>query len=294
MKLLKRKKIGIYGKPSNQLAAAIYEGASALNFAPFFRNPGPFGYDQFEDFDYVVAIGLVDKGRLIRDAYNSVKQVPVFIADAGYILRDQGYYQFGLNDLNWLPETAEPDRAENMGLVVDAKRKTAGEYILVCGQKPGDSQHDIDVDKWQVETTRKLRELTDKEIIFRPHPKVKSIKPSLGKQLKNAFAVVTYNSTAAYEAILKGVPVFCDPCAAYASLCDTDLAGIETPKSRAKFTRQKLFDRLAYAQWTLEELTTPEPLRLLIDKGNFWMQAAKKQKRQESSEDQPGEQINAV
>ena len=257
--------VACYGKTSNQLMSAIHQGAGAIGLRPFFRNPQAFKPKEVSNADFAVALGLAGTGRAVRDAYRAIGAA-VLVVDSGYILRSQGYYQLGWNGLNALPFTAPHDRAAEMGLIAQAKRKPASVgHVLVIGQKPGDAQHDIDVDAWKDATIDMLQEYTDRPIHYRPHPQVQKPTTTLQDALAACHCMVTHNSTAAYEAIMAGVPVICDPCAAYADVCETDLSKIETPYYGSKASRQKLMDRVAYGQWAIEEMRSGAALQFLLE-----------------------------
>lgn len=255
-------RIGLYAKTSNPAMSAVYKGAEAIGLRPFFRNPKAFQSRDAGGFDLVVTLGLSGNARLVRDTYREMG-VPVLLIELGFIFRDQGYLQFGIDDLNWLPDFAYHDRAESMGLVAQAKRKQ-GSFILIAGQLPGDNQHSINVSEWREKTSTYLHELSELPVYFRPHPRVEKPQNTISEALEGCHCLVTHNSTAAYEAIRQGVPVICDPCAAYAEVCETRLENIASPKFSGKMKRQKLLDRVAYAQWAPEEIETGEPLNFLI------------------------------
>jgi len=255
-------KIGLYGKSSNTALRAIHDGAMQLGFDAAFCKREGFSV---EGFGLVVLIGMHEKSRTVRDAYQAIG-TPVLILDSGYILRDHGYFQAGWNGLNALPPTAPHDRAAEMGLIAQTKRKPVPDgHILICGQKPGDAQHDIDVDAWKDATIDMLQEYTDRPHCYRPHPRVKKPDFSLSEILQGCHCMVTYNSTAAYEAIMAGVPVICDPCAAYADVCEVDLSRVETPRFGTKAARQRLLDRVAYGQWTMDEMRSGAALQFLLE-----------------------------
>jgi glutamate synthase domain-containing protein 3 len=71
--------------------------------------------------------------------------------------------------------------------------------------------------------------------------------------LKNAHAVVNYNSSPTVVAAIEGVPIFVlDPERSQAkSVANTDLLEIETPK---EFDREKWIQQMAQMHWTLSEL----------------------------------------
>lgn len=99
-----------------------------------------------------------------------------------------------------------------------------GKHILVCLQRDGGwSMKGVNMNQWTDQTVRKLRTLTDRPILIRPHPKHK-MDLSLLKQLpgvseskddstlendlQGAWASVFYNSSSSVAAALAGIPVF--------------------------------------------------------------------------------------
>jgi hypothetical protein len=83
--------------------------------------------------------------------------------------------------------------------------------------------------------------------------------------LRDAWAVVTISSNSGHEALLAGVPVFCDSRAMYAALANTSLAALEEPHFPAPAELRRYLARVAYAQWTLAEIETGAPIRFLLD-----------------------------
>lgn len=99
----------------------------------------------------------------------------------------------------------------------------------------------------------------------RPHPGTGPAKP-LAEDLADAAAVYTWNSGAALQALLLGVPVwYCFPLwiggragAPWAQL------GYMPPNTDPE-ARLAMFRRLAWAMWTLDEIKTGEPIRRLLE-----------------------------
>lgn len=126
---------------------------------------------------------------------------------------------------------------------------------------------------WDSDTIETLKRKTQKNIVFRQHPKgkyfnikdnqrvlngVKISSPNeknipLGKDLENAWAMVTWNSNSATEALLEGVPVFyCSPNIISSDCCNHGLHNIETPNRPDN--RKMVFDRIAWCQYSLLEV----------------------------------------
>jgi hypothetical protein len=139
-----------------------------------------------------------------------------------------------------------------------------GHHVLVCLQRDGGwSMKGTDMAAWTDVTVRRLRRLTDRPIVVRPHPKhgmdlsaltklpgVTQSPPghSLQQDLVGAWAAVFYNSSSSVAAVLNGVPVFVsdDDCVAWA-VANSDLDQIEAPGMPDR--TQWLYD-LSAAHWT--------------------------------------------
>ena len=89
---------------------------------------------------------------------------------------------------------------------------------------------------------------TKKEIVVRK----KDSKESLSEQLKEAFACVTFQSTACIDAVLEGVPSFCDGISCGLPVSKTNLLEIEQPYYAED--RQKWIDSLMANQYTMSEI----------------------------------------
>ena len=75
----------------------------------------------------------------------------------------------------------------------------------------------------------------------------------LAEQLKDAYAVVVYNSNAALECLQAGIPVICqNVCAAYP--LSFELADLETDRLANEPNRMQLFYDLANSQFTKDEM----------------------------------------
>ena len=144
--------------------------------------------------------------------------------------------------------------------------RTDGQHILVCLQRDGGwSMKGADLAQWTIKTVTRIRQLTNRPILIRPHPKFpinlnnllalpdvhRSTGNTLQQDLSGAWAAVFYNSSSSVAAVLAGVPVFADDndCVAWA-VANTDLAHVESPAMPDR--TQWLYD-LSAAHWTDEE-----------------------------------------
>lgn len=265
--------IGLYALEYNVEMAAFADGLKAASLPFKWRNHNHFKKDETEDFSLVVVSGLRDKGREIRDAYEGLG-VPVVVVDYGYLNRvhgvddyETGHWQVGLGRLGWLPPVDCPnDRFNSLGLdVID--RKNWGNDVLICGQYSGDPSHgltDGQMIVWAEHAIEEARiKYPDCRILWRPHPKMEKPQDVFGHDGLSAGiidwddvrAVYCINSTIGNEAILNGVPVDCREDATY-----NEIALVSDVEKRLSY-----FHRLAYGQWTLDEMRSGKAIRFLCN-----------------------------
>lgn len=127
----------------------------------------------------------------------------------------------------------------------------SGRYILVLPPTQAIARlYGINYEEWLKETMNTIKKYTDRPIIIRN----KTEKIPLQNQLKEAWAVVTYQSTAAIEAIINGVPVFCDEICCAKPVAETDFTKIEKPKYTDNDFRKKWIDSLLSCQFSMSEI----------------------------------------
>lgn len=132
--------------------------------------------------------------------------------------------------------------------------RRGGSDVLVCVQS--EWHHTVWADEprsvWLRRTLKMLKKHTDRPVIVRDKPLRKPGTIAFDQALRNAWAVVTYNSRVAIEAILAGVPAFVSvPCAA-SPMAGADLAQIENPLRLDG--REEWAAVLAANQWTVTEI----------------------------------------
>lgn len=211
------------------------------------------------------------------------KNLDVIVLETGYINRGDGenhHYAAGFNGLNGRADfrnhDSPDDRAIKLrksGLMRVLNWLEGGEYILLCGQVPWDaSVENSDHLLWLQAAVDRLKAYSQREILFRPHPKcgigyrlITGVKMSMGtpieSDLERAHCVVTYNSNAGVDALLRGVPVFAHD---RGSMCwdvaNKSLICVDFPN---KPDRTPWLNDLCYTQWTLDEMRSGETWRHL-------------------------------
>lgn len=152
--------------------------------------------------------------------------------------------------------------------------KKHGDYILITCQRDGGwSMDGLKIINWLHPLLQNIRRHTDREIRVRFHPgdkkiqkhiqqlqaighkvKISSPTSTLLKDLHDAYAVISYNSSPAVVAAIEGVPVFVlDPKRSQAAdVANTSLTNLDNPSY--EFDREAWLRRLAMSHWSLDEL----------------------------------------
>jgi len=170
-----------------------------------------------------------------------------------------------------------------------------GENILIMGQLDGDSSLIEMIESgyetffdWTIDIIKKIRKHTDRNIVFRPHPKslinyeeiinelnkdygnitlsqnkttpldydiTKNGGNSLYDDFKKSHCVITLNSNSAIEAICEGIPVFAlDKGSMAYDVAHTNLSEIENLRYDMDLTQW--CNEIAYTIWNDEEIKT--------------------------------------
>ena len=124
--------------------------------------------------------------------------------------------------------------------------KTNGDYILIIA--PSNFQIEYhNIGSWVDDTIKILKQYTDRPIKVRDK---KSMKP-LREEVQNAYAVVSHNSAVVVDAVVNGVPVFCDKMNMGVPIGLTDFSKIEQPIKPARINW--IYSLLAN-QFTMSEI----------------------------------------
>jgi hypothetical protein len=182
----------------------------------------------------------------------------VFYGDHGYFGRAR-YFRITVNGYQHDGRgPARSQRFDTFQRPVQPWRKT-GSHILIC---PNSATHfrlfGLDVDAWMHDCLTTLRAHSDRPI----RQRWKGDPVPITDDLKDCWAVVTYSSAAALDALIAGVPVFvlADFAAAY-RFGSPGLSRIESPEYPTG--REPFLWNLAANQWTLDEIRRGDAWRAL-------------------------------
>ena len=192
-----------------------------------------------------------------------------------------------MNNGNFLSDNSPPDRWEMMRSLWKVKyepwRKPTPDAPILFVLQPKDnwSMNELDPIDWFNNVYKKLRPLTKRKFLIRPHPnhmaamenrkdefpadceliigqkffkgdEKKHYRFNFQEALNNCHAVISHNSTATIDSCIRGVPTFVTSDLAICwPVANTDLLKIESPIYPDR--TQWVYD-LGYKQWTEKEI----------------------------------------
>lgn len=213
------------------------------------------------------------KRKLIKECWETGRQF--YYMDSGYIgnykspgnpLGWKVWHRIVKNDLQHKHIIDRPDdRWRRLGQEIHKPKK--GKHILLVtpSEKPC-KFYGIDRDTWVRETVEKIKLYTDRPIVIRDKAsRPERIVKTIYDDLNNCHALVTYQSIAAVESVLYGVPAFTLAPTAADVVCDQDLSLLENPTVQEEEKIYKWACHLSYGQFHTEELKSGKAYRMLLD-----------------------------
>lgn len=212
-----------------------------------------------------------------REAKEYVKKgYKVLVMEHGYIGNRRKYSSLAWNGLNGhgiFPETQNDngERFREHGGVLKPWKTGGGGALILC-QLPGDqSLAGVNIEQFYVELANKLK-MQNEPCFFRQHPvaikKGKLLRVPYAREMRTDLAdslsrvkySLCYNSNSSVDSILNGTPcvVFDKGSMAY-EMCGKEVGDIRRPD------REEWAHRLAWKQWTLEEIANGSALKRLVD-----------------------------
>lgn len=245
-----------------------------------------------------------EKNKVVRgDKYLYMKESgkPTIVSETTPFRQYGGYMRFGWHSYGWSDANCNNENVGSERWNKFEKRTgitfkdwhSPGDYVLLMGQKEGDSalmplfEKGKHFHAWVLETILEIRKHTDRKIVFRPHPrtatrgvallekllhKEKLVNVEITKNLtiggnqggvgldndlKGAYCVVTFNSLSGVEAAINGIPVFAlDGGSMVYPIAHKDLSQIENLNYDIDLQDWK--NKIAYTIWNKEEVSTGE------------------------------------
>lgn len=118
--------------------------------------------------------------------------------------------------------------------------------------------------KWVSKTLKTLKKHTDREIVIREKAgRGERTNDTIYDAFEDVYAVVTYNSIAAVEAIQSGIPALCTAPTAASAVTTSDFTQIENPPRLSEDIIYKWLSSVAYGQFSLDEILTGQAWQLV-------------------------------
>lgn len=147
------------------------------------------------------------------------------------------------------------------------KALQSGPILLVTPSEKPCQFYNLDKKRWVEETVAEIKKYTDRPIVIRE----KGLRPDRIKDNSVAsqcardqiYAVVTYQSMAALEAMHYGIPAFTLAPSCVDSVSNRNLSDIENPNYPAEDKFLNLLHYLSYCQYTLDEINRGVALSMI-------------------------------
>jgi len=258
---------------------AFLQGAKTLGITPV---------EDAMDADCAVIWSVLWQGRMRKNqaVYNHYRSQgkPVFIIEVGALDRGRTW-KISVNNITAAGEYAndsnfELDRAGKLGIDLGYSAAQSNPAILIVGQH----QHSLQwaemdtVAAWVNKTVNQLRTLTDRPIVFRPHPRnlvrlsdsaVHTERPTKLPNTYDKFdinfnyhCIVSYNSGPGIQSAVAGTPIICH----HSSLAYPISEKIENINHPSLPDRSVWFQQILHTEWTIEEIAQGIPQRRILCK----------------------------
>jgi hypothetical protein len=172
-------------------------------------------------------------------------------------------------------QNSTPDKwneiSQMLGVTLAPNKNKSDGYILICMQRDGGfAMKTLNPIYWLQDKIIKIREITRRPIVIRPHPgqyTMADFSEFFGKQaaknnirvvdpahstlltdLQGAHSAIFFNSSASVASVCEGIPIFVDDisCVSW-NVANKNIADIENPKT---FEREQWIYNLAAAHWS--------------------------------------------
>ena len=232
-------------------------------------------YDyNYQDKKDSILIRSLAKRKVIWECQKSNQNF--YYMDSGYV----GNYKCEVNPMGWklyhriVPNGLQhneiverpDDRWRKLKTKIHTRKKGGSHILLVTPSSKPCKFYGVKLEEWKNETIETICKYTDRPIVVREkQPRFQRLRRSIYQDLDNAHALVTYNSIAAIESILYGIPAFALAPTAADPVANKNLWNIEKPKHLSKDEVYAWACHLAYGQFHIDELKNGTAHRILME-----------------------------
>jgi len=233
-----------------------------------------YRYDIATDHNQLVLRGIL-KHKIMKQCLEDGNNF--YFMDSGYVgnnisnKNSQGvklYHRIVLNDLQHKTIQARPsDRWDRLGVIPHPRRYGRRIIVAAPDEKPC-RYYGIDQQQWIRETVAAIKKYTNRpiEVRQRAAARIDRVKNEPLSQLlaKDTHAVVTFNSVAAVESVLAGVPAFVlAPSHVAEPVGNQDLTRIDNPFYPDRDLLAAWCHSMAYGQYHVKELKDGTAFRMM-------------------------------
>lgn len=223
-----------------------------------------------------ILIRSMSKRKLIHECWKNGHTF--YYMDSGYIgnYKSQSnprgwklWHRIVKNDVQHSDIIDRPDdRWKRLNYSIENPKQGRHILLVTPSEKPC-KFYGVDRDQWVKDTVVEIEKHTDRPIIVRDKaPRQERIESTIFDDLKDCHAVVTYQSIAAVESVLYGVPAFTLAPTAADPVCDKTLSLIETPTQQDRDKLYKWACHLAYGQFHIDEFKDGTAYRILMNENS--------------------------
>jgi hypothetical protein len=240
---------------------ALLAGFKRLGYATSEQVPGAITAS-----DVLVIWNRYGAGERIAARFDEIGAA-VLVMENGYLPHPSGADTLALARDQHLGAGASPagDRARFAGWGVELapwQDRGAAAPVLIAPQRGFGPSGVAMPHGWAEGIAAHIRRLTERPVRIRPHPGPHQPARALADDLAQAFCVVVWASRVGIEALVAGVPVI-SPFRKWIAAPATG-GLIEDIRCPARPDRLPAFERLAWAQYTVEEIADGWPLAGLL------------------------------
>lgn len=237
------------------------------------------GQPVIKDLDYsdstgpIVLRGIM-KHKVMKQCWQD--QRPFVYVDTGYFGNQPStrnprahklWHRIVVNDLQHNSVQARPaDRWQQFGWSLPRRRRGSRVILALPDDKPC-RFYGIDADTWRRDTLEAITRHTDRPITVRSRQanrQQRMVTEPLSQELQDAHVLVTFNSLAAVESIMHGVPaIVLAPTHAAAPVASRDITDVDDPPWPTDDELYGWLCHLAYGQFHVEEMASGLALDLI-------------------------------
>jgi len=184
-----------------------------------------------------------------------------YAVDTGYFGngKTKWVHRITKNNLQYIGPIVERehDRLKMFGYKYQGRKK--GKKILICppSLKVMDMFGQPSPEVWTQQVSDQLKRITKRpiEIRLKPNRTQRVTSKTIQQALNNdVHCLITYNSIAAIEAMMEGIPAIVLGQNAASAICETDLRNVDTPRFPNKETMDAFMAHLSYCQFSVPEM----------------------------------------